>query len=233
MKPSKSPQSVTFVVPALNEEGCLATTLDELLQILREKDIADFEILVVDDGSLDKTGEIADAYAARNSQVRVFHNPSPQGIGNAYKHAIKLTQKHYLMLVHGDNEISPKVIRDLLDSAGQADFSISYIHEDLRNSSRSAPSKFFIRFVNILFGMNVRYFNGPSLVPVRLLREISIRTNGHAFMAETIVRLANRGHSYTEVGFDMRIRAKGRSKAFHAKNIMSVLRALFELRLTL
>ncbi len=226
-------ESFTFVVPALNEENGLAATLDELLRTLNEKSVTDFEVLVFDDGSADRTGEIADRYARKSPQIRAFHNASPQGIGYAYKQGIKLSKKNHLMLVHGDNELSPKVIGDLLDSVGRADFSISYIHEDLRAPARSTPSKLFTALVNLIFGMRARYFNGPSLVPVRLLREVPIMTNGHAFMAETTVRLTHLGYAFTEVGFDMRIRAQGKSKAFRPKNILSVLRALLRLRLTL
>jgi dolichol-phosphate mannosyltransferase len=222
-------RSLTFVVPALNEENGLSETLDELTQLLNKRAVTDFEILVFDDGSTDGTGRIADLYSRRVPQIRVFHNKSPQGIGCAYKQGIKLAKKDLLMLVHGDNEISPTLIHDLLNSSGQADFSISYIFRDRRSFSRALPSKLFTFLVNLISGLNVRYFNGPSLIPVKLLREILLETDGHAFMAETIVRLTQRGYTFTEVGFEMRIRSKGKSKAFSLKNVRSVIKALSQL----
>ena len=225
--------SFTFIVPALNENRALALTLDEIISVMKEADLSDFEILAVNDGSSDETGAIADAYAKADPRIRALHNPSPRGIGQAYKAGIPLATKEHYMLVHGDNEIPGSSIKKILRSAGSADFIITYLKKDTRPVGRRFFSRAFTFLENSLFGLKVRYYNGPNLIPVRLLREIPILTNGHAFMAETIIRLTHRGYSYAEVEFESRLRVRGRSKAFRIKNILSVLRALVRLRLTL
>ena len=225
--------SITFIVPALNENEALANTLDEIMEIMKNEGVSDYEILAVNDGSSDGTGAIADDYARRYPRIRALHNPSPRGIGQAYKKGISLATKNQYMLVHGDNEIPAESIRKILAAAGKADFVITYLKKDTRPAGRLLFSRSFTRLVNSLFGLQVRYYNGPNLIPVRLLKEISILTNGHAFMAEVIVRLARRGYTYTEVEFSSRMRVRGRSKAFRIKNIISVLRAILRLRLSL
>jgi len=225
--------SFSFVVPALNEGLALAATLDEIIKVMDQGGY-DYEILVFDDASSDNTGQIADEYANKYRHIRAFHNPNtPQGIGYSYKKGIELASKEYYSLIHGDNEINAALIKRLLETAGKADFSITYIEDDLRSSSRKRTSHVFTGLMNFLFGLNVPYYNGPSLIPLKLLREIPILTNGHAFMAEIIVRLIKKGYVYEAIGFQTQIRCQGKSKAFRPKNIISVLRALIRLRLSL
>lgn len=225
--------SLSIVVPALNEEGSLAATLDELMEIVQE-DFPDYEILVYDDGSSDQTGRIADEYATRFPHIRAMHHASPQGIGACYKEGLLLATKTHYMHVHGDNEIMGSSIRQILKSAPTADFIITYILDDSgRSKTRQDLSKCFTFLVNCLFGLKVRYYNGPNLVPVRFLKQIKVLTNGHAFMAEIIVRLTRKGYSYAEVGFQSRFRQKGKTKAFRIHNIVSVVRALLRLKFSL
>lgn len=225
--------SISFIVPALNENEALANTLDEIMEIMKSEGVTDYEILAVNDGSNDGTGAIAEDYARQYSQIRALHNPSPRGIGQAYKKGITLATKKQYMLVHGDNEIPAESIRKILSAAGKTDFVITYLKKDTRPTGRLLFSRSFTRLVNSLFGLRVRYYNGPNIIPVRLLKEIPILTNGHAFMAEVIVRLTQRGYTYTEVAFTSRMRVRGRSKAFRIKNIISVLLAILRLKLNL
>src|SRR3989344_252737 len=194
------PPSFTVTVPAFNEEGAIGPTLDCILGVLREG-FDDYEILVFDDCSTDRTGRIADSYAEKYPAIQAIHNPKNMGIGYAYRRGIELASKEYYTLIHGDNEISPDLIRDLLRSAGRADFTITHIAKDTRPLSRQWISRIFTSLINGMFGLRVRYYNGPSLIPVARLKEIPILTDGHAFMAEIIVRLSKRGYRCVSVGF--------------------------------
>ncbi len=224
-----SPVSFTITVPAFNEEGVIGPTLDTILQVLSNIS-EDYEILVFDDRSTDRTGSIIDEYAKKHPKIRAIHNPKNMGIGYAYRKGLELATKTHYTLIHGDNEISPELIQVILSSAGKADFIITHIEKDTRSLSRKLISKLFTMLVNSMFGLHVRYYNGPTLIPVKLLKEIQILTDGHAFMAEIIVRLSKRGYHPVSLGFETRVRAEGKSKAFRIKNVVSVLKALLNLR---
>jgi glycosyltransferase involved in cell wall biosynthesis len=77
-------RSVSAVLPAYNEERNLARTVGELLPVL-ERVCADHEAIVVDDGSTDRTGAVADALAAQFAAVRVVHHPRNLGYGGALR----------------------------------------------------------------------------------------------------------------------------------------------------
>ncbi len=144
-----------------------------------------------------------------------------------------LFQKHSAStLIHGDNEIMGTLMKQMFESAGKADFVITIIRQDSRSSARQRISKAFTGLVNRMFGLNVPYYNGPSLIPLNRLKEIKILTNGHAFMAETIVRLMKKDYRYHAIEFDTVVRTEGKTKAFRIKNVISVVRALFKLRMT-
>jgi dolichol-phosphate mannosyltransferase len=117
--PRHSVQDLSFVIPANNEEENLALLLDRLLAFLEEQGCR-YEILVVNDGSRDRTGTIADAYAARNERVRVLHNPGePQGMGYALKWGTREARAPVVVWLMGDlsDDLGTiQAIRDKIDA---------------------------------------------------------------------------------------------------------------------
>jgi len=69
-------RSVSIVIPAYNEETKLAPTVDFVLAGLNKNNISDFEILIFNDASTDKTGEVADELAKKHSQIHLNCSPS-------------------------------------------------------------------------------------------------------------------------------------------------------------
>src|SRR5258708_4199337 len=73
---------LSVVLPAYNEEAVIAETVSQCEEVLSAL-APDYEVIVVDDGSKDRTGEIADGLAAANPRVRVIHNRPNRGYGGA------------------------------------------------------------------------------------------------------------------------------------------------------
>src|SRR5215211_4396460 len=78
----KLPGSLTLVLPAHNEEANIRIVVEQALDVLPAF-TSEFEIIVVNDGSKDKTGEIIDELAATNSHVRAVHHKKNRGYGGA------------------------------------------------------------------------------------------------------------------------------------------------------
>jgi dolichol-phosphate mannosyltransferase len=74
---------LSIVIPARNEEGNIGKTLHLLTEHLDSAGVTNFEILVVDDGSKDRTAEIVQAENARDSRIRVIRNTGRNGFGRA------------------------------------------------------------------------------------------------------------------------------------------------------
>lgn len=218
--------TLSVIIPAFNEEGNLAEAVRTVLRAIGER-FEDFELLVFDDHSTDKTGDIAEALAAKNSRIRVIHNPRNMGFGYNYTRGVQLAQMQHVAMFPGDNEIPEQAIRRILDAVGSAEIVVPYISTPwVRPWSRRAISAAFVGLVNVLFGLRVRYYNGPCVHRRELLLPVPMQTHGFAYMASILVRLIRSGHTYVEVPMPLQARQHGRSKAFRPRNVVSVLATL-------
>jgi glycosyltransferase involved in cell wall biosynthesis len=221
--------TLSVIIPALNEERNLSAAVGTVLDAIGQR-FHDFELLIFDDGSTDRTGEIADKLAASNDKIRVIHNPHNMGFGYNYLRGVQLARMDYVAMFPGDNEIPKEAVQIILDAVGSADIVVPYaVNPDVRSWSRRLVSKFFVILINGLFGLRLRYFNGPCVLRRTLLQSVPMKTHGFAYMAAILVRLLRSGRSYVEVGIPLQPREHGRSKAFRLKNILSVLSTIAEL----
>ena len=111
---------VSLVLPAYNEAGVLEENIGIIanyLETLRDK--YRFEVLVVNDGSRDDTGRIADQLSANYSNLRVIHHPSNFGLGQAFKTAFAESRGDYVVTMDVDLSYSPDHIGVLLDRMRQ------------------------------------------------------------------------------------------------------------------
>ena len=109
---------VSVIVPAYNTKRYLSDCLDSLLaQTLPPEDL---EILVVDDGSTDGTGELADRYAAEHRNLRVIHQPNA-GSSAARNTGINEAQGDWLGFVDSDDTVSPGMYEAMLEAAERLD----------------------------------------------------------------------------------------------------------------
>lgn len=217
----------TVIVPALNEEENLGATLEA---ILREFGAAGFavEILVFDDASTDRTGEIADAWARRDPRVRTFHNPRRLNIGGSYKAGIREARGAHILLVPGDNEMLLDEIVRGARYADAADVVLFYVTNawEARPALRVVLSGLYVRVVNVLFNTRFRYTNGTNIFATSLLRRVEIVTDGFSYQTEAVVKALRSGASFVHVGIRIQPRGGGRSTALSWKNVRLVVIAL-------
>lgn len=94
------PIKLSVIVPAFNEEAHLAEALESVL--FQNTDFK-YEVLVVDDGSTDRTPEIIVDYAAKFPQIRSLHNPVNMGEGFSFRRALSEARGHYFQVLDGDD----------------------------------------------------------------------------------------------------------------------------------
>jgi dolichol-phosphate mannosyltransferase len=109
---------LSVVIPAHNEEGAVEETLASLLGTLGAEAIP-FEIIVVDDGSTDKTAFVVQMLSARHSEIRLVQNTGPHGFGMAVRCGLRETTGEAVAIVMADSSDSPedvvKCYRQLLE----------------------------------------------------------------------------------------------------------------------
>lgn len=225
-KPPPGACTLSVIIPALNEEKNLSAAVATVLEAIGQR-FHDYEFLVFDDESTDGTRQIADELAARNGKIRVIHNPRNMGFGYNYLRGVQLARMEYVAMFPGDNEIPKEAVRITLDAVGSADIVVPYaVNPSVRSWFRRVVSRCFVLLINGLFGLRLRYFNGPCVLRRTLLLSVPMKTHGFAYMASILVRLIRSGHGYVEVAIPLQPREHGRSKAFRLRNILSVLGAI-------
>jgi len=218
---------VSFVFPALNEEGNIEAAVASVRQALEKTPLADYELILVNDGSTDRTGTIMDQLAAKYTNIRVVHNPRNLGYGGAFKRGAAEARLDYVIRICGDNSVPLQAIGLILGQLGQADLVIPYIaNPELRSWGRRIASRGFTLIINLLFGQHVRYYNHAVAFPRDLLNSIRISTDGFAYQAEALVKLLKAGCTYVEVGVVDLPRVHGKSTALRPKNLWRVLTAV-------
>jgi glycosyltransferase involved in cell wall biosynthesis len=111
------PASLSIVIPAYNEEGRLPPTLDRILEYLKAEGFSDWELLVVNDGSRDKTADVVRRYSGTDERVRLIENPGNRGKGYAVRHGMLEAVKEWALITDADLSAPIEELKRLTDAA--------------------------------------------------------------------------------------------------------------------
>lgn len=231
MAPSESAQdakpSVSVVVLAFNEEQNLEVTVAPIQRAVEGK-FSEYEIVVVNDGSQDHTGKVAETLAERDSHIRVIHNPHNMGCGFTFLRGAKAARYQYAWLIPGDGEITADSIETIASHIGRADMVIPYtLNFPIRPLSRRIISWGYTALINILFRKRLHYYNGPCVIRSDLIEKVpTVNSRGFTFMAPILLRLIKRKHTYVEVGITLQPRHYGKPSVSSVGNIFSALKTI-------
>ena len=216
-------KSISLVMPAYNEEDTLEFSVMSACVKLEQYGF-DYEIFIFDDASSDKTGEIADRLASKDPKIKVIHNAKNMNLGFNFARGIEMASKEYAGLLPCHGQTAAQSFDNLLSSLSKADVIITYIgNPEARPRIRNIVSRINVRIVNVLFGLNLKYYH-LNFYRTRILKKIPTSTNSYAIMVELLVYAVKSGASYLEVPFFLRKRQSGKSKALRPKNIINILK---------
>lgn len=216
-------KSVSFIMPAYNEEKSIEAAVKAVVAKLFEYDF-DYEILIFDDGSTDRTGEVAENLASKNSRIKVFHNHKNMNIGYNFSKGIELASKSFAGTLPCHNLIVPESYDFILFAIEkyQFDVIVAYIaNPQVRPLSRRFVSWFNTALLNLLFGFGLKYYH-LSFYRTDLLKKLPRSTQSYALMVELLVYALASGASYVEIPFFRMERGVGKSKALRFKNIVDI-----------
>jgi dolichol-phosphate mannosyltransferase len=225
MTSTQKQKTVTIFIPAYNEERNIEQAVISAISAVKSTPL-DFEILILNACSSDKTGEIADRLAATNDKIKVIHRDRWFGLGANYLEGVRQATTAYFILFPGDNEITGESLAETLKMAGKADIIIPYTtNQNVRAIHRRVISKAFISVLNILFGLRLKYYNGNALYKTSIIKKLAIKSQDFAYYAEILIKLIKSGHSYHEIG--MRIKPiTNKTAIFKIKNVVGVIKTV-------
>jgi len=214
--------TISVIIPALNEEANIAAAAEEVTRTFQGK-VSDYELLLFNDGSSDRTGEIMDQLAAKDPHIRVTHNAHSKNLGGVYKQGLAMARCEYLMMVPGDNENPGSAILPIMEEIGKAEIVIPYTtNAHVRPWRRRIISRVYTTLINILFGNRLKYYNGTTVCRVADVRALTITTNSFAYQSEVLLKHLKAGKTYVEVGIEISPREGRDSKALCMQNVVNV-----------
>lgn len=229
---------LSIIVPAHNEEHRLAKMLDEYLPFFAQSCGNDFEMLVVINGSYDKTEIIAKKHAVKYPQVRCIVEPKQIGKGGAIMIGFRQALGNLIGFVDADGSTPPTAFFDLADKIGQADAIIA--SRWLKNAkisprqpwSRRMASRLFNLMVHLLFGLHFSDTQcGAKLIKSHAVRQIlpNLGITRWAFDVDLLFQLHRAGYKIMEIPTIWHDVAGSRLKIVRAS--MEMFAALVRLRL--
>ena len=220
---------MTIMIPALNEEDALADAVNTVHGVAKEILTSPPEIIVFNDGSTDRTPQIADQLAREIPGLRVVHHGKSMGVGYCFREALQIAKGDRFTGFAGDNNVAPRLVKELLSNADKADVVVSYIvNTEERGSFRHVVSTLFSMTYVLFFGIHLKYINGNTVWPTQLLRDCDIRAQGYSIMAETNVKMLRRGVTFMEIPGEMN-KSATKSQAIKLKNLFEVIGTFFRL----
>ncbi|NQU83146.1 MAG: glycosyltransferase family 2 protein [Parcubacteria group bacterium] len=224
-------KSLTVIIPGLNEEKNIVAAVNSIKSGLLKNNINDYEIFIVNDGSTDRTGSLAEDLARADSRIKVIHHKIPQGFGSSYLEGVSLASKEYVIIFPGDNEVEDESAAVIMSNINKSDVVVVYTeNKEVRALVRRLFSKTYTFINNFLFGLRLPYFNGACLIKRELLQNLKIKDDKFVFMTEILVKLIKRdGRSYITAPMRIKPIAQGTSKAFKLKNFVGVGKGILNL----
>jgi glycosyltransferase involved in cell wall biosynthesis len=221
--------SLSVVIPALDEAANLEAAVGMIQEAVARR-FADYDLIIVDDGSGDRTREIALAMVERDPHINVLSNRQTMGLGYSIRAGMALSNRTYTGWLPADVNtiLSTADMARLVDAVGAADFVLLHLTEDRRLLHKRWLSRGFVAGMNLLFGLRLPYYNGANFFRTDIIRSVPLRGDGYELFSGTLIRLLRAGYSYRMLGVTNGD-AHGSSKAFRLATFVKVVRAVSRL----
>lgn len=207
------PKGVSIVLPAYNEEKNIEQMAKDCLTYLRKlKDKS--EIIIVDDGSRDKTGEIVQKITQRNKKVRVLTHPINKGYAQALKDGFNAAKYDYVFFTDADRQFKLDALDVMLPIAKTrvVDLVIGYRLKRKDPFLRKLLSWGYNTFASFLFDLNVKDIDCAfKLFRKDIFKKIKIESKYFFFNTEILAKARFFGFNIIEVGVPHFPRLAGKS----------------------
>ena len=225
----RRPLAISVVFPCYNEEPNVENTTKAALRALGRV-CEDFEVIIVNDGSTDRTGEIADRLACEHPQVRAVHNHPNLGYGGALKRGFLEARKTLVFYTDGDGQFDFEEIDKLLGLLDTYEIVSAYRIDRKDPLLRRANAFCWTALVNVLFGLWLRDIDcAYKIYPRKLFDEIEMKSTGALIDAEVLARAKRAGYTIGQVGVHHHARTAGEQSGANLGVILRAFKELFVL----
>lgn len=217
--------SITIFFPVYNDENTVERVTEKSLEVLRQL-TDDFEVLIINDGSPDRSGEIADELAKKNpGVVRVIHHEKNKGYGAAVREGLQSAQKEWVCFTDGDDEYDVYDLLKMYPLKKHYDLIITFRYVKLYSGIRQFISYTYNSIFRWLYRTQFRDIStGLRLIHRPILENIRLESDSPFIGAEIVVKTMLRGHPIGEMGIQTFPREFGKGASTSFRNIMATIR---------
>lgn len=207
-------KGISLVIPIYNEDQIISESIDIFKNKLSSV-TTDFEIILIDDGSIDSTPGIIDNLACLDKRIRTFHNKKNMGSGISLWYGFKHTSKEFVVSNFADRPFDLSDLKQIMPLFDSAD--IDFVIVTRKNRSANSLYRKITSYVNfllirLLFNIRVTDFQFVQVYKREILEKIRISSR-HTFVApEIIIKALSFGFRYREHESNFYPRPKGKSK---------------------
>lgn len=230
---SKLISEFSVFFPAVNEEAHIEDTVNKARKTL-EKVADKWEIIIVDDGSSDKTPEISDQIAKTDRRIKVIHHKQNRGYGAAFKTGFYNAKYKWITFTDADGQFDFSEITKFINTQKKtkADMVVGYYKARQVSKSKIFTSKVWEYLVYILFGMKVRDIDcGFKLVSKKVVDAVpKLESERGAFISsEFLIKAKKSGFKIVEIGVTHYPRTAGTGTGRNLNVIINSFTDLFKL----
>jgi glycosyltransferase involved in cell wall biosynthesis len=231
MKPvAPSQQSISIIFPAYNEEENIARAVEHGRRAM-SRYFSDIEIIVVNDGSHDRTAEIVDALAAEHQDVVPVHHEVNQGYGAALRSGIYSASKELIFFTDSDLQFDLEEINQLQEWIHEFDIVAGYRARRADPVHRRFNAWGWNVLVRMVLGLKIRDIDCAfKLFRREVFKDIRLKTVGAMINTEILTLAQRKGMKIKEVPVSHYPRLAGEQTGANIKVILKAIRELFVMR---
>jgi len=218
---------VSLFFPVFRDERSVRNVAEKALKLLSEL-CSDYEIIIVDDGSPDRSGEIADDLAREHGSIRVIHHGKNLGYGSAVRSGLAASRFEYICLTDGDDEYEVEDFRKLLKLRDRYDLIITFRYKKIYSNTRIFVSWVYNKLLRLLFRMPFRDVStGLRMIRKSVIEGLELESTSPFVGAEIAIKAMLKGYAVGEVGIQTFPRVFGKGATVSVSNILATMLDVF------
>jgi glycosyltransferase involved in cell wall biosynthesis len=227
---SSAPVSITVFFPCYNEQENVARVARQAVEVLKGLR-ADYEVIIVDDGSTDETGHRADRLAAEQAHVRVIHHPRNLGYGAALQSGFRAATREFIFYTDGDAQFDLREMPALLPLMREYDIVSCYRMNRQDNVIRRLNGWLWTKFTCMLFSLHLRDIDCAfKLYKRAVFDDMKLESTGALISTEVLARAVRKGCRIAERGVHHYPRTAGRPTGGSLRVIFRAFKEVLKLR---
>ena len=220
---------LSLVLPAHNEEPNIRAVVEEAASVLPAA-FTDYEVIVVNDGSKDRTLEIAQALASENEHVRVVNHPVNRGYGAALTSGFNAATGDYIMFMDSDRQFDINDVHRLTPFVSEYDIVAGYRIKRNDPAHRLLNAAIFGMAVRLLFDIQLRDIDCAfKIMRAEVLKGINLESPGALINTEILAKAGVSGRTISQVGVNHYPRLEGEQSGASVKVVLRAFREIIRL----